>query len=119
MKTGDLKRKSYEFSLSITGISKKLEQQRQFSFASQLFRSGTSIGANIREAGNSESRADFIHKLKIAIKEAEETEYWLDLLRDTNENIYQASSHTELKSIIKMLAKSIITAKKNQQMNKL
>lgn len=66
---------SLTFSLQIIDFTELLESKRKFTMANQLFRSGTSIGANIRESQNAESKADFIHKLKISAKEAEETEY--------------------------------------------
>ena len=65
---------SFEFALEIIKYAELLETGRKYIIARQLFRSGTSIGANIREAQNAESRPDFIHKLKIAAKEADETE---------------------------------------------
>ena len=68
-----------EFSLKIIEYSEILEESRKYVIARQLLKSGTSIGANVREAQNAESKADFIHKLKIAAKEADETEYWLTL----------------------------------------
>ncbi len=68
---------SFEFALEIIEYSELLEGNRKYVIARQLLKSGTSIGANIREAQSSKSRAAFIHKLKIAHKEAEETEYWL------------------------------------------
>jgi four helix bundle protein len=70
---------SFEFALNIIDYAEKLEEKRKFIIANQLLKSGTSIGANIREAQNAESKNDFIHKMKIAAKEADETEYWLDL----------------------------------------
>jgi four helix bundle protein len=86
--------------------------------SSQIFRSGTSIGANIREAQNAESKADFIHKFKIAAKEADEIEYWLKLCRqspfypDPNEEVYR-----ELNSIIRIVSKIISSSKKNKLSN--
>lgn len=68
---------TFMFSLNIIAYVEQLEEHKKFVIAKQLLRSGTSIGANIREAQNSESKADFIHKFKIAAKEADETEYWL------------------------------------------
>ncbi len=70
---------SLEFALQIIQYTEKLEEKRKFVISKQLLKSGTSIGANINEAQNAESRADFIHKLKISAKEANETEYWLKL----------------------------------------
>ena len=68
---------SFKFALEIIKFTENLETLRKYNLANQLFRSGTSIGANIREAQSAESKADFIHKVKIADKEANETEYWL------------------------------------------
>jgi four helix bundle protein len=68
---------SFEFSLMIIEYCELLDQNRKYVVAKQLLRSGTSIGANAMEAQNCESKADFIHKMKIAAKEAEETQYWL------------------------------------------
>ena len=71
--------KSIEFSLDIIKYAELLEAKRKFVVANQILRSGTSIGANICEAQNAESRRDFLHKFKIASKELEETKYWLVL----------------------------------------
>jgi len=65
---------SFEFAVDIIKFTESLEEQRKYVIARQLLRSGTSIGANVRESQNCESRADFVHKLKIAAKEADETE---------------------------------------------
>lgn len=70
-----------EFSLASIEYCELLEEKRKFIIARQLLKSATSIGANVREAQNAESKTDFIHKFKIAAKEAEETEYWLELCR--------------------------------------
>jgi four helix bundle protein len=72
---------SFKCALSIIKFTENLEANKKYPLANQLFRSGTSIGANIREAQNAESKADFIHKVKVAAKEAEETEYWLMLCK--------------------------------------
>ena len=71
--------KSIEFALGIITYCETLEEKRKYVVANQLLKSGTSIGANIHEAQNAESKADFIHKMKIAAKELEETKYWLIL----------------------------------------
>lgn len=68
---------SFKFALAIIKFTENHEANKKYNLANQLFRSGTSIGANIREAQSAESKADFIHKVKIADKEANETEYWL------------------------------------------
>ena len=70
-------RKTVDFALEIIAFCEILESNRKFVISNQLLKSGTSIGANVHEAQNAESRADFIHKMKIAAKEVEETKYWL------------------------------------------
>ena len=78
-------KKSYSFALEIIAVYKFLiSEKKEFILSKQLLRSGTSIGANIHEAIASESKKDFIHKLGIAVKEARETSYWLNLLNDSN-----------------------------------
>jgi four helix bundle protein len=72
---------SLEFALEIIAYCELLDGGKKYILARQLLKSGTSIGANVREAQNSESKADFIHKFKIAAKEADETEYWLQLCK--------------------------------------
>jgi four helix bundle protein len=74
--------KSYSFTLEIIQLYKILVEKKEFVLSKQLLRSGTSIGANIHEGVASESKRDFIHKLGIAVKEARETSYWLNLLKD-------------------------------------
>jgi four helix bundle protein len=71
--------KTFNFALKIIDYTTKLQEQKKFVIANQLLKSGTSIGANSKESQNAESKVDFIHKLKIAIKEADEAEYWLFL----------------------------------------
>jgi len=73
--------KTFDFALKIILFSESLRLEKKFEMASQLFKSGTSIGANVREAQNAESTADFIHKFKISAKECEETHYWLHLCK--------------------------------------
>ncbi len=72
---------TFQFALDIIEFSKELENQLKFVITRQLLKSGTSIGVNVREAQSAESKADFIHKIKIATKEVEETEYWLQLCK--------------------------------------
>ena len=69
--------KTFRFALDIVELAEELEAKRKFVVANQVLRSGTSIGANTREAQNAESAKDFLHKIEIAAKEADETEYWL------------------------------------------
>ncbi|MBK8826981.1 MAG: four helix bundle protein [Saprospiraceae bacterium] len=77
---------SFGFALEIIKFTEGLEQLKKYNLANQLFRSGTSIGANVREAQSAESKADFIHKIKISAKEAEEAEYWLLLGQRSSKN---------------------------------
>ncbi|MEC4807336.1 MAG: four helix bundle protein [Jaaginema sp. PMC 1079.18] len=81
----DICQRTYQFAVRIVKLCQFLDQNPGVSrtLAQQLLRSGTSIGANLREAQSAESKRDFFHKLKIALKEARETEYWLDLLIDS------------------------------------
>lgn len=104
---------SVEFALVIIEYCELLEENRKFVIANQLLKSGTSIGANVREAQNAESKVDFIHKLKIAAKEADETEYWL-ILCERSKNYPDPSALKEkLNSIYNVISKIIITSKKN------
>lgn len=72
---------TFQFALEIIKYCETLQENKKFVIANQLLKVGTSIGANIREAQNAESKADFIHKLKISAKEVEETIYWLELCK--------------------------------------
>ena len=74
--------KSYSFALQIMALAKEIREKREYDLASQLWRAGTSIGANVEEAQAAQSRADFRSKMSIAAKEARETHYWLRLIRD-------------------------------------
>lgn len=78
-----IKDKSFAFAIDIVNLYKTLSEKKEFVLSRQILRSGTSIGANIRESEHAQSKADFIHKLSISLKEANETEYWLDLLYQT------------------------------------
>jgi four helix bundle protein len=105
--------KSYEFALIIIEFSEQLEQLKKFVIARQLLKSGTSIGANISEAQSSESKADFIHKLKIAAKEAEETKYWLMLCKLSPSYPFNESLISKLDEIQKLLSSIISISKHN------
>ncbi len=113
MKENAILRLSLEFALAIIAFCEELENGRKYVIARQLLKSGTSIGANIREAQSPESKADFIHKMKIAAKEAAETEYWL-LLCQHSEN-YPNCEHL-LKSLLPLqkLLSSIIRSSKDK-----
>ena len=113
MKESILRTKSYEFALNLVSTYKNLVAEKEYVLSKQLLRSGTSIGANIREANNAQSKADFIHKLSISLKESEETEYWLELLKDSNYidfESFQKLQHQN-RDITRMLISSIKTLK--------
>lgn len=103
--------KSLDFSVDIIKFCELLEANRKYVIAKQLLRSGTSIGANVYEAQHAESKADFIHKMKIAIKEANETLYWL-LICERSES-YPADSSLKLKvdELIRIISKIILSSK--------
>ena len=104
-------RLTLEFALEIIKYTELLDENKKYVIARQLLKSGTSIGANVREAQNAESKADFIHKIKIAAKEADETEYWLTLC-ELSKNYPQPENLKEkLTSIINVLSKIIISSK--------
>ncbi|HSW67708.1 MAG TPA: four helix bundle protein [Bacteroidales bacterium] len=109
-----LKDKSFAFAIAIVRAYKTLvEEKREFVMSKQLLRSGTSVGANIREAKNAESTNDFIHKLGIAQKECDETLYWLELLKKTeflNEQTFLELSD-QANQILKMIRSTILTIK--------
>jgi four helix bundle protein len=102
---------AFEFALNIIEYTEELESKKRFNMANQLFKSGTSIHANIREAQNAESKVDFIHKMKIAAKEAEETEGWLMLCKYSKSYPEPDQLLQNLTSILKLLNKIISTAK--------
>ncbi|MEQ8903736.1 four helix bundle protein [Ekhidna sp.] len=106
---------SFGFALKIIEYAELLESKKKFVVANQILKSGTSIGANVHEAQNAESKADFIHKLKIAAKEADETEYWLKLCSAATSYPTPEGLNTDLTSIIKVLSKIIGTSKRNNQ----
>jgi len=100
-----------EFSLEIIIYTEQLEELRKFNMANQLFKAGTSIGANVNEAQGCESRADFIHKIKVAAKEAEETKYWLTLCSKAPSYPAPMGLIDKVMSIIKILNKIVVTSK--------
>lgn len=104
--------KSFAFSLGIIEFTDLLEASRKFAIAGQLLRSGTSIGANIREAQAPESKADFIHKMKIAAKEAEETAYWLLLCTHSKSLPDPGDLHQKCTELQKILSAILSTSKK-------
>lgn len=113
MKQNVILEKSFEFAFGIVEFSEELENCRKFVIANQILRSGTSIGANINEAQSCESRADFIHKLKIAAKEAHETDYWFSLCNHSKSYPYNDSLHLKLEEIQKLLSSNLSSSKRN------
>jgi four helix bundle protein len=115
MKENIVMNKSYMFAIRVVNTFKYLNsEQREFVLSKQLLRSGTSIGALIKEAEHAQSRADFINKMNIALKEANETEYWLMLLKDTDYidiNLY-SSIIEDCKELVCLLI-SIVKSTKN------
>lgn len=103
---------TFQFAMNIISYSEHIKTFKKYEMASQIFRSGTSIGANTREAQNAESKTDFIHKFKIAAKEADEVYYWLLLCKSSefypnpDERLF-----TDLNSIILIITKIIASSK--------
>lgn len=109
-----IKNKSFSFAMRIVNLYKHLFNiKKEFVLSKQLLRSGTAIGALVREAQNAESVADFIHKLSIAQKECDETIYWLALLKETDFLTEQEffSIHDQANELLKMIRSAIITIK--------
>ena len=107
-----LLRLSIDFSLKVIAYCEKLEADKKYVLARQLLKSGTSIGANSMEAQNPESRADFIHKMKIAAKEADETQYWLILCYYSDSYQDCKDLLTKLEELHKIIGKILGTAKR-------
>jgi four helix bundle protein len=102
---------SFEFALDIINYCDMLEAKRKFVLSNQLLKAGTSIGANVWEAQNSESRNDFIHKFKISAKEMDETSYWLQLCKYASDYPKDESLLPKLESISKIINKIVATSK--------
>lgn len=102
---------TFEFAKNVVKYCEMLQRNGKYVIAGQLFKSGTSIGANVREAQNAESKNDFIHKIKIACKEADETEYWLLLCKELDG--YQKCDKLleDCFIIIKILSKIVSSSK--------
>lgn len=104
---------SFQFALEIIAYCETLEAHKKYVIANQLLKSGTSIGANVREAQNAESKNDFIHKFKIAAKEVEETIYWLDLC-SMSKNYPDCSLLKDQIQVISKIINKIIISLKNK-----
>ena len=109
-----LRVKSYNFAIRIVKLSQYLiNEKKEFVISNQVLRSGTAVGALIRESEYGQTKKDFIHKLSLSLKEASETEYWLCILKDIGyleENLYN-SLIDDCKEILKLLTASVKTAK--------
>ena len=103
---------SFEFSILIVQYTELLEEHKKYVISRQLLRSGTSIGANAMEAQNAESKADFIHKMKMAAKEADETQYWLLICQHSVQYPDCQSLITKLEEVSRLLSAILSTAKK-------
>ena len=117
MKENVIKDKSFAFALRIVKLYQYLcDTKKEFVLSKQVLRSGTSIGANVRESEHGQSKADFIHKISISLKEANETDYWLELLFQAgylDEKMYQ-SLKQDCEEILKILTAIVKTSKSNR-----
>ena len=116
MKDNIIEEKSFDFAVRIVKLYQYLtDNKKEYVMSKQLLRCGTSIGANCAEAKNAQSTLDFINKLSIALKEAEETKFWLNLLHDTNyidDNVFN-SIHNDCLELLRLLTAIIKSSKNN------
>ncbi|MBQ7572129.1 MAG: four helix bundle protein [Bacteroidaceae bacterium] len=116
-----IRAKSKSFAIRIVKMAQYLQEEKhEYVLSKQILRSGTSIGANIRESKNAESTPDFIHKLEIALKESDETEYWLEILNETNyitQTMFE-SMMADNNEITAMLTSIVKTTKENNKKSK-
>ncbi len=105
--------KAYAFALQIISVYKELKKENEFVLSKQILRSGTSIGANVNEAISAVSKKDFVFKLGISLKEARETKYWLNLLKDSDFISQETfnKSNKDCEELIKILSSIILTTK--------
>ena len=117
---GVLREKSYQFALEIVNLRKTLSKKEEYVLSKQILRSGTSIGALVRESEYAQSKADFVNKLSIALKEANETDYWLSILKDSDYISEDEYSYCKLKidELLRLLISSINTVKSEQKVEK-
>ena len=115
MKDNNLRDKSFLFAIRIVNLCKYLiTEKKEYTLSKQMVRSGTSVGAMVREAEHSESKNDFIHKFSIAQKECNETLFWIELLHLTDyisKNEFESINKDAIE-LMKLISASIITAKK-------
>jgi len=112
---------TYAFALRITALCKVIRERKEFELASQLWRSGTSIGANVEEAQAAQSRADFLSKMSIAAKEARETRYWIRLTRDAKIINFESLNPLleELERILRILTSIVKTTSESASPSKI
>lgn len=114
LKFNTIEVKSYDFAIRIVNLHKCLNRQKEIhSLSNQMLRSGTAIGALIQEAVHAQSKADFLNKMNVSLKEANETMYWIRLLHSTHylkDNEF-ASIHKDCEEIVKLLASIVKTTK--------
>lgn len=114
MKENIIKNKSFNFALKIVKLCQYLvDTKKEYVLSKQMLRSGTSIGANIREAEHAQSKSDFIHKMSIALKEANETDYWIELLHKsgTIDDLQFESMNGDIAELLKMLVSIVKTSR--------
>jgi len=102
---------SFQFALNVVEFANTLDEKRKYVLSKQVLKSGTSIGANVREAQGAESKNDFIHKIKISYKAAEETQYWIDLCKSAKNYPNPGKLSEEVIVLKKILGKIIVSAK--------
>lgn len=106
--------KSIKLALDIISFCEELDSKNKYVISKQLLKSGTSIGANLHEAQNAESRADFIHKVKISAKELEETKYWLTLCKYSDNYPFNEDLETDVKQLGLIIYKILSSSYKNR-----
>ena len=118
MKECIVQKKSFDFSLKIISLYKKLQQEKEFIISNQLLRSGTSIGANVEEALAGQSKRDFTAKMSISSKEARETKYWLRLLKQSELTSIDVNSLIlDIDELIRILTSIVKTSQQNLTKN--
>jgi four helix bundle protein len=114
MKENVIKTKSFAFALRVVKLARYLQtEQKEYVLSKQVLRSGTAIGALVREAEHAQSKADFVSKMSIALKEANETEYWIDLLHQSDyiTNDSYDSLHPNIEELLKLLVSIVKTSR--------
>lgn len=108
---------TFRFALNIMEFAEVLREAKRFAFADQVLHAGCSVAANVKEARSAERKADFIHKMKIASKEAEETEYWLALCDFAKNYAKPGGLLNDIEATLKVLSKIIFATKKEKLMD--